>query len=107
MKSNYLVVVGLLLAATGVPERSAVLFIGGSENPYNYDGIGYNDAPAEPVRNALLFNLELLEWEVVVHDGVATMDHRALVPHSDGWMTVGGMLAGQQVTDAVISYSIE
>jgi len=32
------------------------------------------------------------------------MDHRGLVPYGDRWLTVGGMLAGQEVTDRVIAY---
>jgi hypothetical protein len=35
------------------------------------------------------------------------MDHRGLVPFGDHWLTVGGMLANQQVTDQVVAYKVE
>ncbi len=50
----------------------------------------------------LLFNLEKLTWRELSDAGPATMDHRGLVPFGDRWLTVGGMLSGQQVTDKVI-----
>jgi hypothetical protein len=35
------------------------------------------------------------------------MDHRGLTPFGDRWLTVGGMLAGQEVTDQVPGYTVE
>lgn len=94
------------MAAAGIPSWNSVLFVGGSENPYNYNGIGYDGNPSEPSRSALLLDLETLAWLKIEHDGVASMDHRGLVPYHDGWITVGGMLSGQTVTDGVVSYSL-
>jgi len=34
------------------------------------------------------------------------MDHRGLVDFDDAWLTVGGMLQDQQVTDRVIAYEL-
>jgi hypothetical protein len=93
------------MAAAGIDSSNAVLFIGGSENPYNYDGIGYDGEPSEPAPAALLFDLYLLAWRVLPLDGSPTMDHRGLVPFADRWITVGGMLANQEVTDRVMTYS--
>jgi len=90
------------MAAAGVSSLNGVIFIGGSENPYNYDGIGYNGEPSEPVEVGLLFDLEKLTWRELSDAGPATMDHRGLVPFGYRWLTVGGMLSGQQVTDKVI-----
>ena len=92
------------MAAAGVESLNAVVFIGGSENPYNYDGIGYNGEPSEPAVGGLLFDLESSSWRELSLSGPATMDHRGLVPYGDRWLTVGGMLAGQEVTDRVIAY---
>jgi hypothetical protein len=94
------------MAAAGIPAQNGVLFIGGSENPYNYDGIGYNGEPSQPVSGALLFELASLSWREVSRDGPATMDHRGLVPYGGRWLVVGGMLAGQEVSDRVIEYNL-
>ncbi len=92
------------MAAAGIDSLNAVVFIGGSENPYNYNGIGYDGEPSEPVGSALLFELDTLSWRELSIQGPATMDHRGLVPYGDRWLTVGGMLRGQKVTDQVIAY---
>ncbi len=95
------------MAAAGIDSLHAVLFVGGSENPYNYDGIGYNGEPAEPASDALLLDLSSLSWRVLPLSGPPTMDHRGLVPFGDRWLTVGGMLAGQEVTDQVVAYTVQ
>jgi len=95
------------MASAGIESLNAVLFIGGSENPYNYNGIGYDGKPSEPAQNALLFDIRTLSWQVLALSESPTMDHRGLVPFNGGWLTVGGMLANQQVTDQVLAYEIE
>ena len=95
------------MAAAGIDSLNAVLFIGGSENPYNYDGIGYDGEPSEPASGALLLDLSSLSWMVMPLSAPTTMDHRGLVPFGDRWLTVGGILAGQEVTDRVVGYTVE
>jgi N-acetylneuraminic acid mutarotase len=95
------------MAAAGVESLNAVVFIGGSDNPYNYDGIGYNGEPSEPAVGGLLLDLDSLSWRELSLPGPATMDHRGLVPYAERWLTVGGMLAGQEVTDRVIAYKLD
>ncbi len=92
------------MAAAGISALKAVLFIGGSENPYNFDGMGYDDNPSEPARHGILFDLETFEWRVIKQESAASMDHRGLVPFGGGWVIVGGMLAGQTVTATVTLY---
>jgi len=95
------------MAAAGITGQDGVVFIGGSENPYNYDGIGYDGSASSPAADALLFNLESNSWQEIRVDGPATMDHRGLVSFQDDWLIVGGMLDGQQVTDRVTSFALE
>jgi hypothetical protein len=95
------------MAAAGINSLDAVLFVGGSENPYNYDGMGYDGEPSEPASDALLLNLSSLSWRVLPISTPPTMDHRGFVPFGDRWLTVGGMLAGQEVTDQVVGYTVE
>ena len=93
------------MAATGAEELGGVLFIGGSENPYNCDGIGYAGEPSEPVAHALLFNTANAKWQVLPISGTATMDHRGLLHFDGSFVTIGGMRAGQQVTSRLYSYA--
>ena len=95
------------MAAAGIAAANAVLFIGGSENPYNYDGIGYNGEPSEPAAGALLFDIDEQSWAVIDVEGPPTMDHRGLAQFKGQWLTVGGMTAEQRVTDRVVSYRLK
>ncbi len=95
------------MAAAGVDRLGSVLFVGGSENPYNYDGIGYNGEPSQPAADILRYDLQNRSWTTLTTDMPASMDHRALVSFDGGWLTVGGMLSEQRVTDRVVAYSFE
>lgn len=77
-----------------------LLVVGGTDNPYNIDGVGYNGAPAEPSGMVFVLDAEL-EWHEFEVVGVkpATMDHRAIVPFDDGWAVVGGMTAPGEATN--------
>ena len=94
------------MAAAGVAEVNGVLFVGGSENPYNYNGIGYDGQPSEPAADALLFDIDTQSWRVLGFEGESTMDHRGLVPFKGQWLTVGGMAADQRVTNRVTAYEL-
>ena len=78
-----------------------VLFAGGTDNPYNYDGLGYDGAPSEPRTLVLGFNVETGEWREFAPLATASMDHRALVVAADALIIVGGMVGGQRVSDLV------
>jgi len=95
------------MAAAGIVANGGVMFVGGSDNPYNYDGIGYDGVASTPASDALLFSLESNSWQEISIDGPATMDHRGLVSFRGKWLTVGGMLDGQQVTDSVASFTLD
>jgi len=95
------------MAAAGICSLNAVVFIGGTENPYNYNGIGYDGEPSEPAVGGLLFDLSSLTWRTLEFKVNPTMDHRGLVPFRDRWLTVGGMLDGQKVTDRVVAYELD
>ncbi|MBZ0266524.1 hypothetical protein K8I85_00075, partial [bacterium] len=86
----------------GDPDR--IVFCGGTDNPYNFDGQGYDGHPSEPLGQVWSYHIP--SGTVVFHDDkpVPTMDHRGF-PWGDGRMwIVGGMEAGQMVTDRVSSW---
>lgn len=89
--------------AAGASEKDdRIFFSGGTDNPYNYDGIGYNGHPAEPSPVTFAFNAHKGEWETVNENTPEpTMDHRGLLVTSRGLLILGGMEKGQQVTPKV------
>ena len=79
-----------------------IYFSGGTDTPYDYNGIGYNGQPAEPSPVTFAFNYYAGEWETVGETmPEPTMDHRGLLVTRNGLVMVGGMEKGQQVTDKV------
>jgi N-acetylneuraminic acid mutarotase len=89
--------------AAGASEKDhRIYFAGGTDNPYNHDGIGYDGQPSEPLSTIFDFNLKAGQWETVAEDPPnPTMDHRGLLEIHGGMVVVGGMEKGQQVTAKV------
>lgn len=86
-------------------DDTRILITGGTDNPYNFDGMGYDGNPSEPLGQTWSYYAET--GTVVFHDDnpIPTMDHRGFPAGGDGrlWV-VGGMEAGQAVTDLVSSW---
>jgi N-acetylneuraminic acid mutarotase len=79
-----------------------IYFSGGTDNPYNYNGIGYNGLPAEPSPVTFAFNVHTGAWETVNENTPEpTMDHHGLLVTHRGLVIAGGMEKGQQVTAKV------
>jgi N-acetylneuraminic acid mutarotase len=89
--------------AAGASEKEGkIYFSGGTDNPYNYNGIGYNGGPAEPSPVTFAFNVRSGQWETISENTPEpTMDHRGLLVTRRGLILVGGMEKGQQVTAKV------
>lgn len=75
------------------------LFVGGSANPYNYDGVGYDRRPSEPESDLLWFDLRRRIWRMQA--GPAVMDLRALAVTNGGTYVVGGMRTRQTVSASI------
>jgi N-acetylneuraminic acid mutarotase len=96
------------MAATGVPGSGGwVVFAGGTDNPYNYDGIGYDGQPAEPDSDIFGYSIAARTWRRLGRLEVATMDHRALLAVDNRFVVVGGMRSGQRVSDTVLAFQVE
>lgn len=89
------------MAAVANISEDAAYFIGGSDNPYNYSGIGYNGVPSSPDSKIWRYDFNSNEWSFI-ESNTATMDHRAAVIVNGNLMTIGGMKQGQVVTSEVI-----
>ena len=86
-----------------------MLLIGGTDNPYNYNGIGYNNVPSQPLDQVMTYDVETGEWDVLelIGDVLPTMDHRGLVRVPGGWVTIGGMTSSGVQTDQVVHYQLQ
>tara|TARA_R110002074_G_scaffold63785_1_gene152635 strand:+ start:193 stop:1269 length:1077 start_codon:yes stop_codon:yes gene_type:complete len=91
---------GLINPATQAKE---IVFLGGSDNPYNYNGIGYNGKPSTPSNAIWRYNLETNTWQIS-HSEKATMDHRGLLVLDGKLLTIGGMAENQQVLNVINHY---
>lgn len=89
------------VAATGSTQLQAVVFVGGTDNPYNYDGIGYNKVPSVPTTEVFSFDVEKGFWRVHVRRKSGTMDHRGLIEWRGRFHTIGGMDQNRRVLSRV------
>ncbi|MFK8030884.1 MAG: Kelch repeat-containing protein [Gammaproteobacteria bacterium] len=94
------------MAAVGSSALDGVVFAGGSDNPYNYDGVGYNTEPSEPLSSVWIYDLLTNSWNSLGVQAVPTIDHRGLLETPQGFITIGGMLSKQAVTDKVTVYTL-
>lgn len=90
------------MAATGDPEK--IVFAGGTMNPYNYNGIGYDENPSNPDSTLFVYRFQDDNWKVSGHATVPTMDHRSLIKIDEWYYLVGGMHQNQQVSNKVYRF---
>ncbi|MFT5163623.1 MAG: N-acetylneuraminic acid mutarotase [Alteromonadaceae bacterium] len=94
------------MAATGVVAKGKIIFANGSDNPYNYNGIGYNGTPSKPANEVFAWDIKSASWQRLAPFAFASMDHRAMIAINNTLYIVGGMSAHQQVSAKVLSYTI-
>ena len=93
------------MAAAGNEATNKIYFVGGSTNPYNYNGIGYNGEPSTADDAIWTFDIAEGTWVISKTEAEApTMDHRGLINVNGSWVTIGGMLGAQLVTSKVIPH---
>ena len=92
------------MASAGIESSNKIVFFGGSDNPYNYNGIGYDGVPAEPSKQLWTYDLVTQKWSVSMGPQ-ASMDHRGAVLvnafEKEQLFTIGGMGAKQTSLSAV------
>lgn len=86
---------------------SRVIFAGGTDNAYNFDGIGYNGDPSSPSAEIFGYNTVSGVWESYEPAPIATMDHRGLALCGNALYIVGGMIADQEVYAGVSAFVID
>lgn len=95
------------MAATGWAEQNMILFAGGTDNPYNYNGIGYDKVPSVPQAHIWAYDITTDDYVLLKDKPSATMDHRALMPlGGNRFATLGGMGKDQKVLDELNTFMV-
>lgn len=89
------------MAAGLSADDGVLLFAGGSENPYNYDGIGYDGAPSAPSDRIDRFDPATGQWLDAATLATASMDHRGLPCVAGRCFLIGGMQSDQHTTPQI------
>lgn len=92
------------MAAAG--SDGEIVFAGGSDNPYNYDGMGYNGVASTASASVFSWSIGDRRWHQYGDLEVATMDHRGLVSNQRSFFLIGGMVDGPAVSDALIEFTL-
>lgn len=71
--------------------RGLIVFAGGTDNPYNYDGVGYDGRPSKPTSTVFAWDVAAQRWLELPPLPEASMDHRGLVNVDDTLVLVGGL----------------
>ncbi len=90
------------MAASAINEDS-IWFVGGSDNAYNINGIGYNKVPSEPVGEIWKYHVQTGKWQVEKTSKL-TMDHRGLIEYQGSVFVLGGMGPNQQVLKGITHF---
>ena len=94
------------MAAVGDEAGQRIIFAGGGDNPYNYDGIGYDGVPANPSGGFFAYDLKSDKWLELGRLAEPSMDHRGLAEAGQDYYILGGMDAEQKVTDRIVKFRI-
>jgi len=96
------------IAAGDSEKDEMIYFSGGSDNPHDNAGIGYDGKPSEPSPVTFAFNLRTRKWETLDENTPnPTMDHRGLLVTKSNLVMIGGMEKAQTVTAKVTVLSKE
>lgn len=95
------------MAAVGDRLHQRIVFYGGADNPYNYDGIGYDGVPANASDLLFAYDLGSGQWITLGRTGKPSMDHRGLIVFDEAYWTLGGMNDQREVTGELVRIDIE
>lgn len=83
-----------------------VVFAGGADRPYNYDGQGYDGVPATALDSVVSYNLDAEVWQCHKPLEAPSMDHRGLVVTGDRLVIVGGMNAAREPSARIVEFGL-
>lgn len=95
------------MAVAGVPSHNKIIFAGGSDNPYNYNGIGYNKVPSKPNDEVFAWDFKSAKWQTLKSLALPSMDHRGMIEIDGKLYILGGMGNEQVVSNSVSVYELK
>lgn len=99
---------GAALYRAGVTRcGTRVVFAGGTDNPYNFNGVGYDGRPSQPSARVFAFDTRTSGWLSLPPLPAPSMDHRGLILLGETAWTIGGMHVGQRVSAATVPTLLE
>lgn len=93
------------MAAAGAPLSGSIVFGGGSEIAYNYNGDGYDGTPAVPSARVFAFDFSRSGWVNLEPKRIPSMDHRGLLEADGVFHTLGGMGNQREVIGDIIPFT--
>lgn len=94
------------MAAVGDLTNNRIIFAGGSNNPYNFNGIGYNGDPSEASSLVFSYDFDTNEWNHFDLKMSEKMDHRSMLTDGKWFYIIGGMQQQQKVTNHVSQFKL-
>lgn len=94
------------MGAAADSAHGLVVFAGGSENPYNYDGMGYDGQPSSASARVQGYDPERARWYTLAPLPMPSMDHRGMALVDGRFYLIGGMRDGQVVAADTIVYTL-
>ncbi len=95
------------MASTGDEAGGRVIFAGGGDNPYNYNGIGYDGVPSEASDMIFAYDFGSNHWETLGTMPAPGMDYRGLPHHQGRYYLVGGMDTDRNVAGKITEFRID
>jgi len=95
-------------AALGLHIHGAdrVVYAGGADRPYNYDGAGYDGTPAAATDQVVSFNIDASRWECHGRMPEPRMDFRGLLFDGEQLVLPGGMDGERRVRAEVLVWPL-
>lgn len=83
-----------------------IVFAGGADRPYNYDGQGYDGVPAGALDSVVSYDLDAGRWACHAPMPESAMDHRGLLESNDRLVLIGGMDAEREPTARILEFEL-
>lgn len=93
--------------AVDVNGETMAAFVGGSETPYHLNGVTDEGKAIDPSNAIYLYSFKQQQWLKAAPSETAVMDLRSLVLIDGEIFSIGGMLAGQQLSNTAIKHKIK
>jgi len=95
------------MAAAGTRQHGArVVFAGGAEQLYRFDGKGFDGTPVQPSADIFSFDLDKRVWQVHAPLPVGVTDVRTLPEANGEFFVMGGMRQGGVVSQRAFAFKL-